>query len=101
MRIALVRRVPPSRRSRVSRSGKKATLLISSKLTVSCSWRARKICNNCLYLYPRDMSKKGILERLAEGVVIGDGGFVFALEKRGYVKAGPWTPEATCENPEA
>nr|CAD7258602.1 unnamed protein product [Timema shepardi] len=37
----------------------------------------------------------------AEGVVIGDGGFVFALEKRGYVKAGPWTPEATCENPEA
>ena len=22
-------------------------------------------------------------------------GFVFALEKRGYVKAGPWTPEAT------
>ncbi|GLG96782.1 Homocysteine S-methyltransferase, partial [Gryllus bimaculatus] len=43
----------------------------------------------------------GILERLAEGVVIGDGGFVFALEKRGYVKAGPWTPEATCENPEA
>jgi len=34
-------------------------------------------------------------------VVIGDGGFVFALEKRGYVKAGPWTPEAVVENPEA
>nr|CAD7453136.1 unnamed protein product [Timema tahoe] len=64
--------------------------------------RALKICNSvCHYLYPRDMSKKGILERLAEGVVIGDGGFVFALEKRGYVKAGPWTPEAACENPEA
>ncbi|XP_049778523.1 betaine--homocysteine S-methyltransferase 1-like [Schistocerca cancellata] len=47
------------------------------------------------------MPKKGILERLEEGVVIGDGGFVFALEKRGYVKAGPWTPEATVENPEA
>jgi len=46
-------------------------------------------------------AKKGILERLAEGPVIGDGGFVFALEKRGYVKAGPWTPEATVENPEA
>ncbi|XP_067937891.1 betaine--homocysteine S-methyltransferase 1-like [Watersipora subatra] len=45
--------------------------------------------------------KKGILERLDEGVVIGDGGFVFALEKRGYVKAGPWTPEASVENPEA
>jgi hypothetical protein len=26
------------------------------------------------------------LERLAEGPVIGDGGFVFQLEKRGYVK---------------
>jgi len=45
--------------------------------------------------------KKGILERLNEGPVIGDGGFVFALEKRGYVKAGPWTPEATVEHPEA
>lgn len=34
-------------------------------------------------------------------MVIGDGGFVFALEKRGYVKAGPWTPEAAAEHPEA
>lgn len=46
-------------------------------------------------------TKKNILERLREGPVIGDGGFVFALEKRGYVKAGPWTPEATVEHPEA
>lgn len=45
---------------------------------------------------------QGILERLTAGeVVIGDGGFVFALEKRGYVKAGPWTPEAAAEHPEA
>jgi betaine-homocysteine S-methyltransferase len=42
-----------------------------------------------------------ILDRLKDGIVIGDGGFVFALEKRGYVKAGPWTPEAVVENPEA
>lgn len=48
------------------------------------------------------MPKRGILERLNAGeVVIGDGGFVFALEKRGYVKAGPWTPEASVEHPEA
>lgn len=33
--------------------------------------------------------------------MIGDGGFVFSLEKRGYVKAGPWTPEAAVEHPEA
>jgi len=45
--------------------------------------------------------KKDLLTRLNEGPVIGDGGFVFALEKRGYVKAGPWTPEACIENPEA
>jgi betaine-homocysteine S-methyltransferase len=47
------------------------------------------------------MVKKTLLERLAEGPVIGDGGFVFALEKRGYVKAGPWTPEAAIEHPDA
>lgn len=46
--------------------------------------------------------KLGLLERLNSGeVIIGDGGYVFALEKRGYVKAGPWTPEATVEYPEA
>ncbi|XP_006819776.1 betaine--homocysteine S-methyltransferase 1-like isoform X1 [Saccoglossus kowalevskii] len=49
-----------------------------------------------------DEKPKGILERLNAGeIIVGDGGFVFALEKRGYVKAGPWTPEATVENPEA
>lgn len=46
--------------------------------------------------------KRGILERLDAGeVVIGDGGFVFALEKRGYVRAGPWTPEVNVEYPSA
>jgi len=48
------------------------------------------------------MGKRGLLERLNnDEVVVGDGGFVFALEKRGYVKAGPWTPEAVLEHPEA
>ena len=32
---------------------------------------------------------------------MGDGGFLFCMEKRGYVKAGVWTPEATVEHPEA
>lgn len=44
---------------------------------------------------------KGILERLREGPVLGDGGYVLELEKRGYVQAGPFTPEATIEHPEA
>jgi len=45
--------------------------------------------------------KKSLLDRLRDGVVVGDGGFVIALEKRGYVKAGPWTPECVVEHPEA
>ncbi|KAI4567782.1 hypothetical protein MJT46_007580 [Ovis ammon polii x Ovis aries] len=54
----------------------------------------------CKYLAWKQ--SQGILERLNSGeVIIGDGGFVFALEKRGYVKAGPWTPEAAVEHPEA
>ncbi|XP_039250949.2 betaine--homocysteine S-methyltransferase 1-like [Styela clava] len=45
--------------------------------------------------------KKGILQRLAEGPVVGDGSMCFILEKRGYAKAGPWTPEAVIEYPDA
>jgi betaine-homocysteine S-methyltransferase len=44
---------------------------------------------------------KGILERLAEGAVLGDGGYLLELEKRGYVQAGPFTPEVVIEHPEA
>ena len=44
---------------------------------------------------------RGILERLAEGPVLGDGGYLLELEKRGYVQAGPFTPEVVLENPEA
>src|SRR2546422_11734478 len=43
----------------------------------------------------------GILERLAEGPVLGDGGYLLELEKRGYVQAGPFTPEVAIEHPEA
>lgn len=41
-----------------------------------------------------------ILDRLKDGVVIGDGGALFELEHRGYVSAGPFTPEATLDHPE-
>lgn len=44
---------------------------------------------------------KGILERLAEGPVLGDGGYLLELEKRGYVQAGPFTPEVAIEHPAA
>jgi betaine-homocysteine S-methyltransferase len=44
---------------------------------------------------------KRILERLAEGPVLGDGGYLLELEKRGYVQAGPFTPEVVIEHPDA
>jgi len=44
---------------------------------------------------------KGILERLAEGPVLGDGGYLLEMEKRGYVQAGPFTPEVVIEHPDA
>jgi betaine-homocysteine S-methyltransferase len=45
--------------------------------------------------------KKGILERLAEGPVLGDGGYLLELEKRGWVRAGPFTPEVALTRPDA
>jgi betaine-homocysteine S-methyltransferase len=45
--------------------------------------------------------KKGLLERLADGPVLGDGGYLLELEKRGWVRAGPFTPEVVLEHPEA
>jgi betaine-homocysteine S-methyltransferase len=44
---------------------------------------------------------KGLMERLVEGPVLGDGGYLLELEKRGYVQAGPFTPEVVIEHPEA
>lgn len=47
------------------------------------------------------MKKKGILERLKEGPVLGDGGYLLELEKRGWVRAGPFTPEVALIYPQA
>jgi betaine-homocysteine S-methyltransferase len=47
------------------------------------------------------MKKKGILERLKEGPVLGDGGYLLELEKRGWVRAGPFTPEVALMYPDA
>ena len=45
--------------------------------------------------------KKGILEKLSDGIVLGDGGYLLELEKRGWVRAGPFTPEVVLTHPEA
>jgi betaine-homocysteine S-methyltransferase len=47
------------------------------------------------------MANVGILERLKYGPVLGDGGYLLELERRGYVQAGPYTPEVAIENPDA
>jgi methionine synthase I (cobalamin-dependent) len=47
------------------------------------------------------MPKKGFLERLKDGPVLGDGGYLLELEKRGWVRAGPFTPEVVLLRPEA
>jgi betaine-homocysteine S-methyltransferase len=44
---------------------------------------------------------EGLLDRLAQRSVLGDGGYLLELEKRGYVRAGPFTPEVSVTNPEA
>src|SRR6202167_3115545 len=58
-----------------------------------------------MYEYKDDrgesMKKKGILERLQEGPVLGDSGYLLELEKRGWVRAGPFTPEVALLYPTA
>jgi betaine-homocysteine S-methyltransferase len=42
----------------------------------------------------------GVLERLAKGCVICAEGYVFELERRGYLQAGAFVPEVLLEHPE-
>ncbi len=49
----------------------------------------------------RTTDRAGLLDRLGKGIVLGDGGYLLELEKRGYVQAGPFTPEAVLDHPDA
>ena len=49
----------------------------------------------------RKVDRAGLLERLGHGVLLGDGGYLLELEKRGYVQAGPFTPECVLDHPDA
>ena len=44
---------------------------------------------------------KSLLERLQKGEVLVAEGFLFEMERRGYVKAGPFVPQVVLEYPEA
>lgn len=45
--------------------------------------------------------KKNILDRLKSDIVLGAEGYVFELERRGYIKAGPYVPEVVLDFPDA
>jgi betaine-homocysteine S-methyltransferase len=46
-------------------------------------------------------SKLTLRERLQEDVLLVAEGYIFELERRGYIKAGPFVPEVVLEHPEA
>jgi methionine synthase I (cobalamin-dependent) len=46
-------------------------------------------------------SQRSLEHRLADGVVVGAEGYVFELERRGYIKAGPYVPEVILDEPDA
>src|SRR3954447_16190734 len=41
------------------------------------------------------------MERLSRGVVLGAEGYLFELERRGYLKSGPYVPEVVLDEPGA
>src|SRR5436305_12387411 len=49
----------------------------------------------------RNTTTRGIQVCLKRGVVLGAEGYVFELERRGYIKAGPYVPEVVLDFPEA
>src|SRR2546427_8815310 len=44
---------------------------------------------------------RGLLERLHDDVVLGAEGYLFELERRGYLKSGPYVPEVVLDYPDA
>ncbi|XP_077978435.1 betaine--homocysteine S-methyltransferase 1-like [Glandiceps talaboti] len=80
-------------------------LTTTSRLLVQYCGQGARRCHRTFKWQAGPISqakKDGLLERLASGrPIIGDGSFVFTLEKRGYVKAGPWTSEAAVQHPDA
>ena len=47
------------------------------------------------------MAGEGLLQRLDQGPVICAEGYLFELERRGYLQAGPYVPEVVLDAPEA
>jgi betaine-homocysteine S-methyltransferase len=47
------------------------------------------------------MERTNLLDRLKKGIVLGAEGYLFELERRGYLKAGAYVPIAVIEHPQA
>ena len=45
--------------------------------------------------------RPSLLERLDKGIVLGAEGYIFELERRGYVQAGAYVPEVVMDYPDA
>lgn len=46
-------------------------------------------------------TRPSLLERLQQGMVIGAEGYLFEMERRGYLKAGAYVPEVVLDHPDA
>ena len=44
--------------------------------------------------------KKNLIDRLNKGPILCAEGYLFAMERRGYLSAGAFVPEVVLENPE-
>lgn len=49
---------------------------------------------------PKTQKQNRLLQRLHDGAVICAEGYVFELERRGYLQAGAYVPEVVLEHPE-
>src|SRR6516225_9997486 len=52
------------------------------------------------FLFPERTPRKDLVERLREGPLICAEGYLFELERRGYIQAGAFVPEAVIDHPE-
>ncbi|MCH7778397.1 MAG: homocysteine S-methyltransferase family protein, partial [Gemmatimonadetes bacterium] len=48
----------------------------------------------------RSRTSPGLMERLADGPVICAEGYLFELERRGYLQAGAFVPEVVSDHPD-
>jgi hypothetical protein len=65
----------------------------------SRQWRRAVFCGARHASKGRTMAKLGLLDRLASGPVICAEGYLFELERRGYLQAGAYVPEAVLISP--